>query len=97
MIGYDMKWAAFHVLELMSSTVFKYKRIGFLAASQSFDENTEIIIMTTQLFKKTLTSSNFYEQGLALSCLSNICTPDLARDILSDVANLLSSSRFIFN
>jgi AP-3 complex subunit delta len=92
-----MKWAAFHVLELMSSTLFKYKRIGFLAASQSFDENTDVIIMTTQLFKKTLQSSNFYEQGLALSCLSNICTPDLARDILSDVATLLTSSKYFLH
>lgn len=28
-----------------------------------------------------MTSSNIYDAGIALSCLSNICTHDLARDL----------------
>lgn len=31
--------------------------------------------------------------GLAMSCLSNIVTPDLARDLLQDVTTLMSTSR----
>ncbi len=34
-----------------------------------------------------------YEIGLALSVLSNIVTPDLARDMLQDITNLMSKSR----
>ena len=40
-----------------------------------------------------MTSSNIYEAGLAIDCLSNICTPDLARDLAADVVSMLNSSR----
>jgi AP-3 complex subunit delta-1 len=40
-----------------------------------------------------MTSSNIWESGVALNCLSNICTPDLARDLAADVVSLLSSSK----
>lgn len=36
MYGFDMSWAAFHVLEVMSSPKFQQKRVGYLAAIQSF-------------------------------------------------------------
>lgn len=92
-----MEWAAIHAITLISQPQFNYKRIGYLAMAQCFHETTDVIIMTTQAFKKDLTSSNQYEVGLAISCLANICTPDLARDLVSDVEALLNSSRFVFN
>eukprot|EP00091_Calanus_sinicus_P016524 TRINITY_DN35937_c0_g1_i1.p1 TRINITY_DN35937_c0_g1~~TRINITY_DN35937_c0_g1_i1.p1 ORF type:complete len:109 (+),score=46.82 TRINITY_DN35937_c0_g1_i1:76-402(+) len=36
MLGYDISWAGFNVIEVMSSTKFTEKRIGYLAASQGF-------------------------------------------------------------
>ena len=35
MLGYDMAWASFAIIEVMSQERFGLKRIGFLAASQS--------------------------------------------------------------
>jgi len=52
MMGYDIGWASFYVLEVMSHPEFGFKRIGYLAASQSFNEDTEVIIITTNQFKK---------------------------------------------
>lgn len=43
MLGYDMSWAGFNVIEVMSSSKFTYKRIGYLASSQSFHADTEVI------------------------------------------------------
>ena len=40
-----------------------------------------------------MTSSNMWEAGIAINCLSNICTPDLSRDLAIDVVNMLNSSR----
>lgn len=40
-----------------------------------------------------MTSANIYEAGVAIDCLSNICNPDLARDLAADVVSLLNSSR----
>jgi len=93
MFGYDMEWAAFPIIQLMSQPQFQYKRIGYLAASMAFHQNTDALIMTTQQFKKDLASSDQYAAGLAITCLANIATPDLARDLVSDVVTLLNSSR----
>lgn len=42
MLGYDISWAGFNIIEVMSSTKFTHKRIGYLAASQSFHADTEV-------------------------------------------------------
>eukprot|EP00761_Pharyngomonas_kirbyi_P012792 gb/GECH01012819.1/.p1 GENE.gb/GECH01012819.1/~~gb/GECH01012819.1/.p1 ORF type:complete len:1117 (+),score=330.82 gb/GECH01012819.1/:1-3351(+) len=93
MLGYDMSWAAFHVIEVMSSPRFDLRRIAYLAASQSFDENTDVLLLATQNFKKTLSSGDMYEVGMALNALSNIINTDLARDLASDVVVLLRTGK----
>lgn len=35
MLGFDMAWASFAIIETMSQERFGLKRVGFLAASQS--------------------------------------------------------------
>lgn len=50
MLGYDMSWAGFNVIEVMSSSKFTYKRIGYLASSQSFHADTEVCYVNTNLF-----------------------------------------------
>lgn len=52
MLGYDMSWASFHVVEVMSSPHFHLKTGGYLGAAQSFDENTDVLMLTTNLLKK---------------------------------------------
>ncbi|EGD73757.1 hypothetical protein PTSG_05451 [Salpingoeca rosetta] len=93
MLGYDMSWAAFHVVEVMTSKKYAHKRIGFLAAAQSFHDNTDVLMLTTNMLKKSLTSHNQYESGLALNGLSNFIRDDLARDLASDLISLLTSVR----
>ncbi|KAJ4962037.1 hypothetical protein NE237_021947 [Protea cynaroides] len=91
--GIDISWASFHVVEVMSSTRFAQKKIGYLAASQSFHEGTDVILLITNQLRKDLASTNEYEVGLALECLSVIATVDLARDLTSEIFTLLSSTR----
>ena len=54
MMGYDMSFASFATIEVMSSVRFAHKRIGYLAACQGFNQNTEVILLTTNLLKKEL-------------------------------------------
>lgn len=42
MLGYDISWAGFNIIEVMSSSKFTYKRIGYLASSQSFHTDTDV-------------------------------------------------------
>ena len=93
MIGYNMEYGAFTIVEVMSAEEFTQKRIGFLACAQCFHEKVEMVQMIPNLLRNALNSQNVWEQGLALSCLSNICTSELGEILVSEVANLLSSQR----
>ena len=96
MIGYDASWASFHIVEVMSQQTFRHKRIGYLAAEQVFKKNDprtkDFVLLSTNLLKKQLHSKNPYASGLAVNCVSNIVTKDLARDLLGDVTAMLESS-----
>ena len=89
-----MSWASFATIEVMSSPRFAHKRIGYLAASQGFTQDTEVILLTTNLLKKELRGAGgnnmqgVYEAGLAINCISNIVTEDLARDLLPELTTL---------
>ena len=87
MMGYGMSWASFASIELMSSSRFAHKRIAYLAASQGFTQDTDVILLTTNLLKKEL-RGGVYEAGLAVNCISNIVTEDLARDLLPELTLL---------
>jgi hypothetical protein len=52
MLGYDMKWASFYVVEVMSSSRLHLKSLGYLAAAQSFRQDTDVLMLTTNLVKK---------------------------------------------
>ncbi|VDK84565.1 unnamed protein product [Litomosoides sigmodontis] len=93
MMGYDISWASFNIIEVMASTKFTEKRIGYMAASQCFHDGTDVLMLTTNLIRKDLHSAIMYETGIALGAFSCFVTPDLAHDLTNDVVNLLSSSR----
>ena len=77
----------------MSSPKFTEKRAGYLAACQSFHKDTEVLMLTTNMIRKDLSSQNTYDAGVALSSLACFLSPDLARDLSGDIMSLLSSTR----
>ncbi|KAF6845414.1 ap-3 complex subunit delta [Colletotrichum musicola] len=92
MVGHDMSWASFHVLEVMSSPKYHQKRVGYLAAVQSFRPDTEVLMLATNLLKKDLTSTQATTISLPISTLPHIITPSLALSTLSDLLPRLSHS-----
>lgn len=93
MYGFDMSWCNFQILEVMSSNKFQQKRIGYLAAIQSFKSEQDLLILATNQFKKDLNSSLHVEVGLALSGIATIVTPSLSKDINDDVLMKLNHSK----
>ncbi|CAF3324071.1 unnamed protein product [Rotaria socialis] len=93
MLGYDISWSSFNVIEVMSSNKFTFKRIGYLAASQSFHEGTDVLMLTTNMIRKDLNSSSMYEVGIAMSGLSCFINADLARDLANDIMSLMTSTK----
>ena len=93
MLGYDTSWAAFHIIEVMSIQRFKYKRVGYLAAAQVFPQNTDLILLCTNLLKKDLHSKHTFAVGTVVNCVANIMDFDLARDLLDDLTSVMTSSK----
>ncbi|CCH41962.1 AP-3 complex subunit delta [Wickerhamomyces ciferrii] len=93
MYGFDMSWANFHVLEVMSSSKFQQKRVGYLAAIQALKNDNDVLMLTTNLLKKDLNSSKSVDVGVALSGISSIVTTPLASDITDDVIKMLNHSK----
>ncbi|KAH3679889.1 hypothetical protein WICMUC_000632 [Wickerhamomyces mucosus] len=93
MYGFDMTWANFNVLEVMSSSKFQQKRVGYLSSNQSFRNDNDVLMLTTNLLKKDLNSSKPVEVGVALSGISNIVTTPLASDVSDDIIKMLNHSK----
>ncbi|KAI9570124.1 adaptin N terminal region-domain-containing protein [Boletus coccyginus] len=92
MLGYDMAWASFHVIEVMSSPKSHLKSVGYLAAALSFNQDTDVLMLTTNLLKKDLTSSPA-DVAVTLNGLSDFVTADLARDLSPELIAMLNHSR----
>ena len=105
MLGYDISFAHFNVVEVMSQPSFSHRRIAYLAASLSFTVDTDVILLTVHLFKKrfkntssstsaganiALQEGGMYESGCAINCLANICTPYLAETLLEDIYSMMN-------
>jgi len=58
MLGYNISWAGFNIIEVMASPRFTEKRVGYLAAAQSFTPDTEVLMLTTNMIRKDLNSQN---------------------------------------
>ncbi|KUI52606.1 AP-3 complex subunit delta [Cytospora mali] len=85
MMGHDMSWASFHVLEVMSSPKYHQKRIGYLGAVQTFRPDTEVLMLATNLLKKDLTTGSTTTISLPITALPHFITPSLALSTLADL------------
>ncbi|KAL2143699.1 hypothetical protein VTI28DRAFT_10129 [Corynascus sepedonium] len=92
MVGHDMSWASFHVLEVMSSQKYHQKRVGYLAAVQSFRPDTDVLMMATNLLKKDVAASTPTIIALPIAALPHIVTPSLAMSLLGDLLPRLNHS-----
>lgn len=52
MLGYSIAFGSFAIVECMTSTKYHIKSIGYLAASQAFDKETEVAVLVVNLVKK---------------------------------------------
>ena len=52
MLGYDMSWASLQVVEVMASSKLHLKSVGYLGAAQSFTQDTDVLMLTTNSLKK---------------------------------------------
>ncbi|RKF62559.1 AP-3 complex subunit delta-1 [Erysiphe neolycopersici] len=92
MFGHDMSWAAFNVIEVMTSTNYLQKRVGYLGAMQSFRTDTDVLVLATSLIKKDLTSTSIPTISLPITTLPHIVTSSLAHSTLQDLLPRMNHS-----
>ncbi|KAF2168906.1 hypothetical protein M409DRAFT_65261 [Zasmidium cellare ATCC 36951] len=92
MFGHDMSWASFNVLEVMSSAKYLQKRVGYLAAVQTFRPDTEVLMLAENLLKKDLNSPDKVTIQLPLGAIPHVINPSMANSLLTDLLPRLSHS-----
>lgn len=93
LIGYDVSWANFMVLEVMSSENYSAKRIAYTAASQMWNTNTDVVIMATHRIHRDLTSVVPLIANAVLTSIPPYLSLSLAQHIAHDVIALMSGAR----
>jgi AP-3 complex subunit delta-1 len=92
MFGHDMSWASFNVLEVMSSPNYAEKKIGYLAAVQSFRPDTDVLVLAENLLKKDVTSASVLVIALPLVAIPHIISPSMANSLLSEILPRMTHS-----
>jgi len=85
MLGYPTHFGQVESLKLIAGGNFPEKRIGYLGLMLLLDEKQEVLMLATNSIKQDFYSKNPYIIGLALCSLGNICSPDMARDLATEV------------
>lgn len=53
MLGYPpASYSSFPILEVMAASQYHIKQVGYLAAAQTFNKDTDVLILVTNLVKK---------------------------------------------
>lgn len=91
--GYNMRWAQFAVIEVMSHPKYTVRRPGFLACALTFDDQTDVALLATHIFKKSVVSPLIVDANMALNTLGAMCIPVMTEELLPDLITLLKSSR----
>lgn len=79
-------------IKLLASPRFTDKRLGYLATMLLLDENQEVLTLLTNSLDNDMQHNNSYVNSLALCCLGNLASPELARDLYTNVEKLMGST-----
>ncbi|GBL49225.1 hypothetical_protein [Candidozyma auris] len=91
-LGEKTHFGQVECLKLLASPRFADKRQGYLAVMLLLDENQEVLTLLTNSLDNDMQHPNTFINGLALTCLGNVASPELARDLYNDVEKIIKTT-----
>lgn len=95
LLGHDIDFGHMEAVNLLSSNKYTEKQIGYLFISVLVNTNSDLIRLIIQSIKNDLTSRNPVHVNLALQCIANIGSKDMAEAFSTDIPRLLVSGETI--
>lgn len=91
LLGHDIDFGHMEAVNLLSSNKYTEKQIGYLFISVLVGASNELMKLVIQSIKNDLTSRNPIHINLALHCMANIGSREMADSVGSDIPKLLVS------
>ena len=92
LLGYQTEFIHMTCISLLASQNFTQKRLAYLGICMLLDEKSDILLLSSNIIKKDLTSNNKYIVAAALNTIGEIGTPDMCRDMCPEIIKCLNSS-----
>lgn len=91
LLGHDIDFGHMEAVNLLSSNKYSEKQIGYLFISVLVNTNSDLIKLIIQSIKNDLQSRNPIHVNLALQCIANIGSKDMAEAFATEIPKLLVS------
>ncbi|XP_068211165.1 AP-2 complex subunit alpha isoform X1 [Palaemon carinicauda] len=95
LLGHDIDFGHMEAVNLLSSNKYTEKQIGYLFISVLVNTNSDLIKLIVQSIKNDLGSRNPVHVNLALQCIANIGSKEMADAFGNDIPKLLVSGETI--
>lgn len=83
--GVTVDWADFPISEIMMSENYSVKMMAYLAASQFWSPNSDVVMMVISCINKDLLGADLFKKSLALTLIPLIATPSFAESVVTNV------------
>ncbi|XP_064635751.1 AP-2 complex subunit alpha-2-like [Lineus longissimus] len=91
LLGHDIDFGHMEAVNLLSSNKYTEKQIGYLFISVLVSASSELMKLVIQSIKNDLSSRNPTHICLALQCVANIGSREMAEALMGDIPKLLVS------
>ncbi|XP_002736877.1 AP-2 complex subunit alpha-like, partial [Saccoglossus kowalevskii] len=92
LLGHDIDFGHMEAVNLLSSNKYTEKQIGYLFISVLVSENSDLMKLIIQNIKNDLISRNSVHTCLALHCIANIGSKEMAEALGNEIPKLLVSA-----
>ncbi|XP_048401017.1 AP-2 complex subunit alpha-2-like [Stegostoma tigrinum] len=89
LLGHDIDFGHMEAVNLLSSNKYTEKQIGYLFISVLVNSNSELMHLINNALRNDLASRNPTFMGLALHCIANVGSREMAEAFASEIPKIL--------